>query len=87
MVFELANVCLVKSRRHPDQMPALVEAFRLWDQLGIEQMSVDHDAVVALAFETGLTTYDANYLWLSRRLGAEWVTLDRNLTRAGVAGR
>jgi predicted nucleic acid-binding protein len=87
LVFELANVCLVKSRRHPDQRPALVEAFQLWDQFGIEQMAVDHAGVVVLALETGLTAYDASYLWLSRRLGAALVTLDRKLARAAAADR
>ena len=83
--FELANVCLIKARRQPDQMPALIEAFRLWDQLGVAAMAVDHVGVVALAAETGLTAYDASYLWLSHRLGAPLVTLDRKLARAALA--
>jgi len=78
--FELANVCLIKSHRQSDQMPALIEAFRLWDQLGVAAMAVDHVGVVALAAETGLS-----YLWLSHRLGAPLVTLDRKLARAAQA--
>jgi predicted nucleic acid-binding protein len=85
--FDLANVCLIKSRRHPDQMPTLIEAFRLWDRLGITAMAVDHFGVVALAAKTGLTAYDASYLWLSHRLGAPLVTLDRKLARAALGGR
>jgi hypothetical protein len=34
-------------------MPALIEAFQLWDQLGVQAMAVDHADVVALAAETG----------------------------------
>jgi predicted nucleic acid-binding protein len=83
--FELANVCLIKSRRQSDQMPTLIEAFRLWDQLGVAAMAVDHVGVVALAAETGLTAYDASYLWLSHRLGAPLVTLDRKLAHAAQA--
>jgi hypothetical protein len=30
--FELANVCLIKSRRHPEQRPMLTAAFRLRDR-------------------------------------------------------
>jgi predicted nucleic acid-binding protein len=85
--FELANVCLIKSRRHPGQMPTLIEAFRLLDQLGVEAMAVDHVGVVTLAAETGLTAYDASYLWLSHRQGAPLVTLDRKLARAALVGR
>lgn len=83
--FELANVCLIKSRRHPEQQPALVAAFRLRDRLRVEQVAVDHDATVELAAATGLTAYDASYLWLSRQLGAELVTLDRQLARVAAA--
>jgi predicted nucleic acid-binding protein len=80
--FELANVCLVKSRRHPAQLAALTAAFRLRAQLAVEEIAIDHDGVVALAVATGLTAYDASYLWLARRLGAELVTLDQQLARA-----
>ena len=82
--FEVANVCLVESRRHPDQAAALRAAFRLRARLGVEEVAVDQDEVLELAAATGLTAYDASYLWLSRRLGAELVTLDRRLARAGA---
>jgi len=80
--FELANVCLIKSRRHPAQSAALTAAFRLRARLVVEEIAVDHEGVVALAVATGLTAYDASYLWLARRLGAELVTLDKQLALA-----
>ena len=76
---ELGNVCLMKCKRHPDQREALVQGFRLLEGFDVEEVATDHDAVLALALATGLTAYDASYLWLSRRLGAELVTLDRQL--------
>ena len=42
-------------------------------------------AIVQLALETGLSTYDASYLWLARRLGAPLVTFDERLRRAAEA--
>jgi len=51
--FELANVCLIKTRRHPAQGPALAAAFALRH--------------------------------LARQLGADLVTLDRQLERAATA--
>jgi len=84
--FELANVCLVKCRRHPDQREALLAALKLRGGLGVEDVAVDHDAVVALALETGLTAYDASYLWLAGQLEANLVTLDKALDRAATAG-
>lgn len=80
--YELANVCLIKGRRRPGQGPALAAAFALRGRLGVEDAAVDHDGVLGLAAATGLTAYDASYLWLARRLGAELVTLDQALARA-----
>jgi predicted nucleic acid-binding protein len=85
LAFELANVCLTKARRYPEQQPALMAAFRLRGRLRVEEVAVDHDSTVELAAATGLTAYDASYLWLSRQLGAELVTLDRQLAKAATA--
>lgn len=84
--FELANVCLIKTRRHPKQRLGLIAAFALRTRLAVEEVAVDHDEVLALADSTGLTSYDASYLWLAQQFGAELVTLDQQLaTAAGVA--
>ena len=82
IAYELANVCLIKSRRHPELRSALNTAFRLRSQLAVEERAVDHDGVLALAAETGLTAYDASYLWLARHLDAGLVTLDKQLSKA-----
>lgn len=86
LAFELANVCLVKARRHPELRAALMAAFRLRMRLGVEEVAVDHDRVLEVAAERGLTAYDASYLWLAEELGVELVTLDRQLART-AAGR
>ncbi len=82
--FELANVCLVKMRRRPGDHDALRAAFSLADRLDVETVAVDHAAVLDLAEATGLTAYDASYLWLARTLGGELVTLDRKLAAAAT---
>lgn len=80
--FELANVCLSKIRRQPEDGPRLLRALKdtLDMPMGIHE--VDHLAVVELARETGLSAYDASYLWLARHLDAELVTLDEELAAA-----
>lgn len=83
--FELANICLTKLRRHPAQRDAIVRGFALRERMAIEIVAVDYDEVVATAAATGLTAYDASYLWLARRLGAGLVTLDRQLAAAMAA--
>lgn len=80
--FELANVCLTKMRRHPELRGALRAAFLSADRLAVETIAVDHVAVLDLAEASGLTAYDASYLWLARTLAAELVTLDRKLAAA-----
>jgi predicted nucleic acid-binding protein len=83
--FELANVCVTKCRRHPRQREALLAAFALRRRLAIDEIAVDHAAVMEVALATGLTAYDASYLWLASELGAELVTLDDALERAATA--
>jgi predicted nucleic acid-binding protein len=82
--YELANVCLIKIRRQPGERETLRAAFRLAQRLKIESVAVDHAATLDLADATGLTAYDASYLWLARSLGGELVTLDRKLAAAAV---
>jgi predicted nucleic acid-binding protein len=82
--YELANVCLTRIRRQPSQREALRAAFRLARRLKVETVAVDHTAALDLAEATGLTVYDASYLWLARSLGGELVTLDRKLAAASV---
>lgn len=52
--------------------------------MSIEIMPVDPDGIVSLAQSTGLSAYDASYLWLARHLGAGLITLDRRLAAAAV---
>lgn len=80
--FELANVCLMKIRRQHNKREALRNAFRFARKLNISLTFVDYEAVLDLAEATGLTAYDASYLWLARSLGAELIALDRKLAAA-----
>ena len=80
--FELASICLKKINTHPLQKTSILEAFELAGKLNIEIIEVDHLAVIELAKDTGLTTYDASYLWLASELQGELVTLDAKIHRA-----
>ncbi len=80
--YELANVCLTKIRRQPGQRETLRAAFGLAHRLNVETVAVDQASVLDLAEATGLTAYDASYLWLARSLSGELVTLDRRLAAA-----
>jgi predicted nucleic acid-binding protein len=84
--FEVANLCLKKMRRHPEQRDALVTAFGLLEQMEVGVAEVDHGEVLGLAERIGLTAYDASYLWLARRTGVELVTLDGRVEAAAATG-
>ena len=82
--FEVANVCVKKMRRHTDQRDALLAAFGMLVRMEVGVIEVDQGEAILLAERSGLTAYDASYLWLARRMGAELVTLDRQLAAAGT---
>lgn len=85
--FEVANVCVMKCRRNPSERLKLLSAFGCLADFRVEQVEVDQKAVSNLALETGLTAYDASYLWLANRLGASIVTLDKQLAKAAALSR
>jgi predicted nucleic acid-binding protein len=82
--FEVANVCWKKCRRDPERREAHLAAHALLNRFEIETVNVDHAEVLTLALGTGLTVYDASYLWLCRRLSAELVSLDGALNAAAA---
>jgi predicted nucleic acid-binding protein len=77
--YELTSVCLKKIKRYPEKSNEILNAFQLAANLQIELTDVDHSAVVPLAQETNLTSYDAAFLWLSRECGGLLITLDQEL--------
>jgi predicted nucleic acid-binding protein len=84
--FEVANACLTKMRGHPERRDALATAFRMLEQMEVGVAEVDHGEVLGLPERIGLTAYDASYLWLARRTGAELVTPGQRLEAAGAKG-
>jgi predicted nucleic acid-binding protein len=78
--FEVTNTAWKKIKRHVKQADLIVAGLRLALELDIDYVDVDHEAVLDLAVEKGMTAYDASYLWLSRKLKAPLVTLDERLS-------
>jgi len=85
--FEIADTCVKKIRRQPDRRDALLAAFGMLDGMEVGIVEVDHGEVLRLAARSGLTAYDASYLWLARRMSYELVTLDRRLAAAEATDR
>ena len=80
--YELASVCLKKAREEPDKGSELFRSLALLSRLGVREVQIPTDGLVDVARETGLTAYDAAYLWLARELDAELVSLDTRMNAA-----
>jgi len=83
--YEISSVCLKKLTLYPRRRRSILQAFVLYQAMGIELLDVRPLDVVQLARRRAITTYDAAYLWLAKSLPAGLVTLDRKLVRAFAA--
>lgn len=79
---ELVSASLKKLRKNDQQKAEIIELFLSRNQIRWERRSVDHEAVFSLAIATGLSAYDASYLWLAETENVELVTLDQKLAAA-----
>jgi len=84
LAFELMSVAWKKSRTHPADAVRILSALTLVldERWHLTWHDVQPADVVLVAHATGLTVYDASYLWLAGLLGADLVTLDDRLTSA-----
>ena len=83
-LLEMANATLVRCRRSPSNAAVLVESLTRVLSRPLTLHTVPALDVLTLALRTGLTAYDAGYLWLARSLGADLVTLDKQLVAAAA---
>ncbi len=82
----MANIAWKKVRRQPaDGVAILTQLMSALDSArGIHWMDINVTDVVLIARATGLTPYDASYLWLAASLGADLLTLDKRLAAASA---
>lgn len=82
LAHELASIARKKARQHPELRGEILQALEVGLSLDVHWVRTDQLAVVELALETGLTTYDASYLHLARTLGVPLITFDDRLRSA-----
>src|SRR5688572_25122681 len=85
--YELANICVKRAQREPEDALKLLTMLKGLEVLSLRRVDTSPGDVARLAMQTGLSAYDAAYLWLAIQHDAELVTLDRNLARADRALR
>jgi predicted nucleic acid-binding protein len=77
----LTSIARRKIIAYPEKAIALAEALQLAFSIPIRWNEVDHIDVLRIAVGTNLTTYDACYLYLAKKLGIPLTTFDRQLAR------
>ncbi len=82
LAYELASIARKKTLLHAGLSDQILEALEVGLSLDVHWVRIDQIAVVQLALETGLTTYDASYLHVARSLGIPIVTFDEQLRSA-----
>ena len=85
--YELANACVKRIQKQPGDAMRLLVMLQGLDHVSLRRVETPPGEVARLAIQTGLSAYDASYLWLAVSQGAELVTLDRRLARADRALR
>lgn len=82
LAYELGNVARKKVLQRPSEMDAILRAYQEILAMQVRSVEPDHMAVLHLALESGLTVYDASYLYTARVLNAEVLTFDNRLRAA-----
>ena len=82
LLYELTHIAQKKSLQYPDQREAFQRSLEAALSMDIRWREIDHIRVLELALQTGLSTYDASYLYLARTLGLPLVTFDQRLQAA-----
>jgi predicted nucleic acid-binding protein len=85
--YELCNAARRKSSRDPRQAKFIASGLRTALAANVDLVAVPAAELLALALETGLTAYDASYLWVAKSLGCELLTFDEQLARAARAAQ
>jgi predicted nucleic acid-binding protein len=81
LAYELTSIARKKAIEYPQNAVLVTEALRTVLSLPIHWSDVNYIAVLRLALDTGLTTYDACYLHVARSMGAYLATFDERLAR------
>jgi predicted nucleic acid-binding protein len=80
--YELCNAARKKCSRAPALAGFIASGLRTALATNVAFVTVPAPELLDLAQETGLSAYDAAYLWVARDLGCELLTFDERLARA-----
>lgn len=79
---ELFNGILMAHRRERVTWRECHHLYTTYQRLMVTQERVEINEVFELAKESGLTVYDASYVWLARKMKVELLTYDKKMQAA-----
>jgi predicted nucleic acid-binding protein len=79
---ELANICATRLRKKAAMLADTLDGLAEFSGIGITLFEIDPADIVRTAAASGLTGYDASYLWLVHQHDAELVTFDKRFAAA-----
>ena len=82
LAYELCSIARKKALLDPQQVESVARVLSAALLMEMQWMSVDQAQVLRLAVETGLSTYDASYLYVARLMDMQLVTFDEELRKA-----
>jgi predicted nucleic acid-binding protein len=82
--YELTRIARKKIREYPERRDEFTQLLHSGLKMNMTFPKIDHPEVLRLALETGLTTYDASYLYVSQATRAPLVTFDKKLQLAAT---
>ena len=80
--YELAHIAWKKIRQAPADRATILDQLTHSKRMHIELREADRTEVAELASATGLSGYDAAYLWVARALSTDLITFDARLAAA-----
>lgn len=82
--YELASIARKKILKQPNDRLKIFGALRIGLAMDITWVEADAAALAELSLDLKVTAYDAAYLWVARRLGAQLATFDERLKSAAA---
>ncbi len=82
LAYELTSIARTKIARYPDQRENIVQLLESALASNVRWVEVNQITVLYLAVSSGLSTYDASYLYVANTLGMPLVTFDKRLAAA-----
>jgi predicted nucleic acid-binding protein len=84
LAYELTSIARRKVTNYPEKATEISEALQIALSVPVQLDDVNHIDVLELALKTGITTYDACYLYLAKALDGFLVTFDQKLIKAAM---